>query len=79
MGFVKKIEPSDKAMRKIRACREAGMAVRQDFVAGTAEVCQDGEIVLRSTRITSTAWQMEYNDQFWEEQSRETDRKDSPA
>ena len=79
MGMVKKIEPSDRAMRKIRFCREAGMDVHQDYVVGTAEIRQDGEIVLLCTRITSTAWQMEYNDQFWEEQSREPDGKGGPA
>ena len=70
MGLVKKIEPNDKAMRKIRFCREAGMEIRQDFLQGTAEIRRDGEVVLRCVRMTEETWQMEYNDRFWEEQER---------
>lgn len=79
MGLVKKIETNDRAMRKIRLCREAGMEIRQDFLAGTAEIRHEGEVVLRCVRVTDETWQMEYNDRFWEEKDRESDRKDDPA
>ena len=71
MGVVKKIETNDRAMRKIRFCREAGMEIRQDFLQGTAEIRRDGEVVLRCVRMTEETWQMEYNDRFWEEKERE--------
>ena len=79
MGLVKKIETNDKAMRKIRLCREAGMDIRQDFLAGTAEIRHNDVIVLRCVRMTDETWQMEYNDRFWEEKDREPERKDGSA
>ena len=79
MGLVKKIETNDKAMRKIRLCREAGMEIRQDFLAGTAEVRNDDVVVLRCVRVTDSTWQMEYNDSFWEEQDRNGDKGGSPS
>lgn len=79
MGLVKKIEPNDRAMRKIRLCREAGMDIRQDFLQGVAEIRHNDEVVLRCVRVTDETWQMEYNDRFWEEQARESDRKNDPV
>ena len=79
MGLIKKIETNDKAMRKIRFCREAGMEIRQDFLEGTAEVRQDDEIVLRCVRVTETTWQMEYNDSFWEEMRRDPETGNGPS
>lgn len=79
MGTVKKIEPNDKAMKKIRLCREAGMDIRQDFLQGVAEVRRNDEVVLRCVRVTDETWQMEYNERFWEAKERETDQKEDPA
>jgi hypothetical protein len=79
MGVVKKIETNDRAAKKIRLCREAGMEIRQDFLAGTAEIRNEGKLVLRCVRVTDSTWQMEYNDDFWEEKDRDADKGGTPS
>ena len=77
MSILKKIEPSDKVRKRVRACRDAGLTVWQDFIAGITEVHSEDELVLRCVRRSDSSWEMAYNDKFWDELERkETDARE---
>jgi hypothetical protein len=71
MAFVSKTETNDKLQKRIQACRDAGMQVKRNFAEGTVEVTSEEEVVLRGKRASISAWNVEYNDEFWSEVQRE--------
>ena len=71
MAFVSKTETNDKLQKRIQACRDVGMQVKRNFAEGTVEVTSEEEVVLRGKRASISAWNVEYNDEFWSEVQRE--------
>ena len=71
MAFVSKTETNDKLQKRIQACRDAGMRIKRNFAEGTVEVTSEEEVVLRGKRASISAWNVEYNDEFWSEVQRE--------
>lgn len=71
MAFVSKTETNDKLQKRIQACRDAGMQIKRNFAEGTVEVTSEAEVVLRGKRASISAWNVEYNDEFWSEVQRE--------
>jgi hypothetical protein len=71
MAFVSKTETNDKLQKRIQACRDAGMQIKRNFAEGTVEVTSEEEVVLRGKRASISAWNVEYNDEFWSEVQRE--------
>ena len=47
------------------------MQVKRNFAEGTVEVTSEEEVVLRGKRASISAWNVEYNDEFWSEVQRE--------
>ena len=77
MAFIRKIESNEKFRQRVLTCRKAGLTVRQDFRAGKTEVfTQDGVSVLVCMRKSDDSWQLDYNDEFWDEKDRQSEAGD---
>lgn len=71
MAFIRKVEPNEKFRQRILICRKAGLKVSQDFRSGKTEVLTpENAFVLVCTRKSDDSWQMDYNDEFWDEKDR---------
>lgn len=67
MAIVTRDGNNEKVREKLELCRNAGLRIVEDFVSGVARAENDGVAVLICTRKGDNQWQLDYNDDFWDE------------
>ncbi len=67
MAMLIRFGDSEKVRSKLETCRKAGMKVMENFVSGVTKAEYDSMEVLRCSRKGPNRWQMEFNEEFWEE------------